>query len=145
MLAIRPMEHIILAAGDKYQGSNEVQLDKIVIHEEKEKYYLERDEQYFSQVYNKHWDDIVQVAGQPIVQVSQKIYAEAIHRSQDRQGELETGRSGEKRLYFRSGDLVCLDGQHRIKAAIGHARNGGHSTWWPVHILLDGRSRRLVQ
>lgn len=121
-----------IANWPEYQGNALVKYDLIEFHPAKSKHFLASDA--------KRWAEVLQHQGScsnhpeyaPIVAVSEAALQEARSESQ-RSSDTQTPPV----LLFKENEMICLDGQARIKAILGMKSVPGTQTFGIVHIVLS--------
>ncbi|KAJ5742360.1 uncharacterized protein N7511_011546 [Penicillium nucicola] len=126
------MRHLQIAGWSEYEGPALVQYDLISFHPEKRKFLLKRDVEIWKKKLEQHEGELDKVVHAPIVMVSKEALqkAETQSCSRDNGQEIPT-------LIFGKGELLCLDGQSRIKAFKNSNRLRGCTGFGIVHIVLD--------
>lgn len=122
-----------IAAWREYQGCALVRYDLINIHPEKQRFFLEKDVRWWTKILKSVRNHSEQLAYAPIIAVSQDALEDARRdTTPQNEGHLPS-------LTFQDGQLLCLDGQSRIVAALNSILGVGTSRFGPVHIVLDSK------
>ncbi|KAJ5335637.1 uncharacterized protein N7506_005573 [Penicillium brevicompactum] len=121
-----------IAAWKEYQGRALVKYDRIQIDSAKQKFCLERDVDRWKRIFKSDPSCIDKWDNAPIVAVSQEELEDARRRNSTSSDE---GRAPS--LTFQKRQLLCLDGQSRIRAALSSILGPGTSGFGPVHIVLN--------
>lgn len=122
-----------IAAWEEYRGCALVRYDLIEIPPEKTKFLLEQDVQWWMRILKSDRCRSDQLAHAPIVTVSQAALEDA------RRDGTSGNEGGLPSLAFKEHQIVCLDGQSRIRAALGSVFGPGTSRFGPVHIVLNSK------
>ena len=126
------MVHLQITSWAEYRGCARVKYDLIAIHPEKRKFFLEQDAKWWEERL-KHYRGIDdEVAHAPIIVVSKEALQSARRRSQ-----ASNNSQNPPALFFQEGQMVCLDGQSRIRAARRSLLGPGTNGLGVVHIVLD--------
>lgn len=111
--------------------------DLIDIHPEKQKFFLEKDAKWWTARLKHHRGIDDAVAHAPIIVVSKEALQSARRRTQT-----PNNSQNPPTLFFQEGQMVCLDGQSRIRAAKQSLLGPGTSGFGVVHIVLDSEYLR---
>lgn len=121
-----------IATWKEYQGPALVKYDRIQIDSAKQKFCLERDVERWKRIFKSDPSCIDKWDNAPIIAVSQEALEDArrIHSTSNDEGQTPW-------LKFQKRQLLCLDGQSRIRAALSSILGPGTSGFGPVHIVLN--------
>ncbi|KAJ6125843.1 hypothetical protein N7471_010336 [Penicillium samsonianum] len=126
------MCHLQIATWDEYQGCARVKYDLIDIHPEKRKLFLEKDAKWWEEILKNDKGVSDELAHAPIIVVSKDALENARRRSHS-----PSNHQAPPTLVFRHNEMLCLDGQSRIRAALNSVLGLGTSGFGAVHIVLD--------
>ena len=126
------MGHLQIASWREYQGPARVRYDLIEIHPEKRKFFLEQDAKWWENRLKHVSGPGEQVAHAPIIVVRKKALKKARRRSRH-----ASNNQTPPALFFKKGEMLCLDGQSRIWAARNSPLASGTNGFGLVHIILD--------
>lgn len=129
------MGPLYLASWPEYQGSARVRYDLIQFDPTKEKHFLASDARRWGQIWKNLSSPSDELAYAPIVAVSATALQEA-----RRTGQGPRDSQTIPALSFQAGEMMCLDGQSRIKAALDLGWAPGRQRFGVVHLVLDSEA-----
>lgn len=121
-----------IANWPEYRGNALVKYDLIDFHLTKSKHFLASDAKRWAEVLKHQGSCSNHPENAPIVAVSETALQEARSASQ-RSSDTETPPV----LLFKEHEMICLDGQARIRAILGMKSVPGTQTFGVVHIVLS--------
>jgi hypothetical protein len=127
------MGHLQIAHWPEYQGYAQVDYELIEFHPEKRKFFRPRDAKWWENIlkHNRGLDEFLALA--PIVTVSQTALDDARRRSRGASSDQSL-----PTLSFRRGEMLCLDGQSRVRAILSSRAGSTTKVFELVHLVLNG-------
>lgn len=127
------MGRLQIAHWPEYQGCAQVDYELIEFHPEKRKFFRSRDAKWWENIlkHTRGVGDFLALA--PIVMISQSALDDARRRSRCASND-----QSPPVLSFRRGEMLCLDGQSRVRAILNSRAGSATNQFELVHLILDG-------
>lgn len=121
----------------KYQGTAKINLDRIIPHPSISREFDSKNVKRLCEVFNRDGCRRLDLRNHITAVVSRQHLNEALHSARLSPQALIANHSDQHpRLQFPTGNVQCLHGQHRLKAAAELLP--ASDQWWTVDLYLDG-------